>query len=100
MMTRVIAVANEKGGVAKTTTVASIAGALVECGHDVLVIDLDAQANLSMALGINPTSLRRSIADVLLNAVTPLSASRGTTIPGLDIIPASEVSMAAKKCAS
>lgn len=89
-MTHVIAVANEKGGVAKTTTVASLAGALVESGQDVLVIDLDAQANLTMALGINPSSPRRSIADVLLNAATPLSASRGTAIPGLDIIPANE----------
>jgi chromosome partitioning protein len=97
MMTHVIAVANEKGGVAKTTTVASLAGALVAGGQDVLVIDLDAQANLTMALGINPSSLRRSISDVLLNAVTPISASRGTSIPGLDIIPASEEMIMAER---
>lgn len=96
-MTHVIAVANEKGGVAKTTTVASLAGALVESGQDVLVIDLDAQANLTMALGINPSSLRRSICDVLLNAATSLSASRETSIPGLDIIPATEEMIMAER---
>lgn len=96
-MTHVIAVANEKGGVAKTTTVASLAGALVDSGHEVLLIDLDAQANLTMALGINPSGLRRSICDVLLNATTPLSASRETAIPGLDIIPATEEMVMAER---
>ncbi len=87
-MAYVIAVANEKGGVAKTTTVVSLAGALVENYQDVLVIDLDAQSNLTMALGISPIKLRRSIIDVLLDTATPLSASRETGIQGLDLIPA------------
>jgi chromosome partitioning protein len=86
-MRQVIAVTNEKGGVAKTTTVLSMAGALVELDYEVLVVDLDAQANLTLGLGINPSKVRRSIADVLLNAASPLSASRETPIPGLDIIP-------------
>lgn len=87
-MTLIIAIANEKGGVAKTTTVVSLAGALIELEQEVLVIDLDAQANLTMALGVNPANIRRSITDLLLNSSTPLSASRETAIPGLDLIPA------------
>ena len=50
-MTYVIAVSNEKGGVAKTTTTLSLGAALAEAGHKVLVVDLDPQANLTLALG-------------------------------------------------
>ncbi|MBN1667441.1 MAG: ParA family protein [Anaerolineales bacterium] len=94
-MTRIIAIANEKGGVAKTTTAVSLGGALVELGQDVLLVDLDAQANLSLSLGIPPHKIRHSIADVLLNTATPLSVSRETSIPGLDLIPSNaEMAMA------
>ncbi len=86
-MTQVIAVANEKGGVAKTTTTLSLAGALVESGNDVLLIDLDPQANLTLALGFDPAGVRRSIADVLLNSTGLLSVSRETSLPGLDLVP-------------
>lgn len=86
-MTHIIAVSNEKGGVAKTTTTLALGGALVECGCEVLLIDLDPQANLTLGVGIPPAKVRRSVADVLLNAVSLLSASRETGIPGLDIIP-------------
>ncbi len=86
-MTHIIAIANEKGGVAKTTTAISLGGALVEMGKDALLIDLDPQANLSLALGVTPHNVRRSIADVLLNSATALSVSRETSIPGLDLIP-------------
>lgn len=87
-MTQILAIANEKGGVAKTTTTISLGGALVEQGFDVLLIDLDAQANLTLALGIQPAKVRRSTADMLLNSSTPLSVSRETGVPGMDIIPA------------
>lgn len=89
-MTQIIAVANEKGGVAKTTTAVSLAGALIELGKDVLLVDLDPQANLSLALGVLPHTVRRSIADVFLNSAAPLSVSRSTEVPGLDLIPSSE----------
>ena len=56
-MTRTIAVANQKGGVAKTTTVASIGTALAELGQRVLVIDLDPQACLTFSLGLDPEAL-------------------------------------------
>jgi chromosome partitioning protein len=53
-MTRIIAIANQKGGVAKTTTVASIGAALAEIGQRVLVVDLDPQACLTFSLGRDP----------------------------------------------
>lgn len=84
---QIIAIANEKGGVAKTTTVISLGGALVQAGFSVLLIDLDTQANLSLGLGLAPAKVRRSIADVLLNSASLLSVSRETNVEGLDIIP-------------
>jgi chromosome partitioning protein len=84
---QIIAVANEKGGVAKTTTVISLGGALVQAGFTVIMIDLDTQANLSLGLGLTPSKIRRSVADVLLNSASLLSVSRETNVEGLDIIP-------------
>ena len=86
-MTYIIAVANEKGGVGKTTTVLSLGAALVETGKEVLLIDLDPQANLTLALDIEPEKTRQSTARILLESAPPASVSRETGIPGLDIIP-------------
>jgi len=86
-MAYIIAVANQKGGVAKTTTVISLGGALAQLGSDVLLIDLDAQADLTLGLGINPAQVRGSISDVLLNTNSLQSARRETSIPGLDLVP-------------
>ena len=61
---RVIAVGNQKGGVAKTTTCLSLGGVLASKGQTVLLLDLDPQANLTMSLGIQPESLRRSVAGI------------------------------------
>ncbi|MBC8497056.1 MAG: ParA family protein [Anaerolineales bacterium] len=94
-MTNIIAIASEKGGVAKTTSAISLGGALVEMGQDVLMIDMDPQASLTLSLGIAPHKVRRSIADVLINSVSPVSVSRETTIPGLDLLPSnSEMELA------
>lgn len=84
---RVIAVANQKGGVAKTTSAVSLGGALVRLNQEVLLVDLDAQANLTLALGKDPSRMRGAITDVLFNAATILSVSRETSIPGLDLVP-------------
>jgi chromosome partitioning protein len=65
-MARVLAVANQKGGVAKTTTVHTVAAALVDEGHRTLVVDLDPQACLTYSAGIDPDGLERSVHDVLL----------------------------------
>jgi chromosome partitioning protein len=83
----VVAFANQKGGVAKTTCVASLAGALVYNDQDVLVIDLDSQANLTLALGKNPAKVRSAISEVLFNSAALASVSRETRVPGLDLAP-------------
>jgi chromosome partitioning protein len=89
-MTLIIAISNQKGGVAKTTTCVSLGAALVELGNEVLAIDLDPQANLSLALGVNPANLHRTVADVLLGNHSPLAVSRETSLPGLDLLPANQ----------
>ncbi len=85
-MTRTLAVANQKGGVAKTTTVASLGVALAELGHRVLLVDLDPQACLTFSLGLDPEALELSIHDVLLGRV-PAAMATQTTDEGLDLLP-------------
>jgi len=87
-MRTVIAVGNQKGGVGKTSTVVSLGAAFVERGLEVLSIDLDPQANLSLALGLKAQNLRRGVADVLLGNAGVVSVSRETAIAGLDLLPA------------
>lgn len=71
-MANVIAFANQKGGVAKTTTTLNLGVALRELGHRVLVIDLDPQGNLTMSQGMNPDAIERSMFDVLVHRI-PIS---------------------------
>ena len=85
--TRVIAVANQKGGVAKTTTVASLGSALAELGQRVLLVDLDPQACLTFSLGIDPEDLDLSIHHVLTKGV-PATEVMATTEDGVDLLPA------------
>ncbi len=66
-MARVIAFANQKGGVAKTTTTLNLAVAFAERGHRVLAVDLDPQGNLTMSQGFNPDEIERSMFDVLVH---------------------------------
>lgn len=82
----VIAIANQKGGVAKTTTVVSLGGALVNHQKQVLMVDLDAQANLTLALGKDPSRVRGVISQVFFNAASLTSVIRETGIEGLDLI--------------
>ena len=65
--TRIISMANQKGGVAKTTSTVNLAAALKERGNRVLVIDLDPQSNLTMSFGIDPEHLEQSMFDVLVH---------------------------------
>ncbi|HVQ19298.1 MAG TPA: AAA family ATPase [Actinomycetes bacterium] len=85
-MTRTIAVANQKGGVAKTTTVASLGVALDELGYKVLLVDLDPQACLTFSLGVDPDQLELSLHDVLMGRVGAAMAIR-TTHDGVDLLP-------------
>lgn len=86
-MTHIISIANEKGGVAKTTTTISLGAALVETGLEVLLIDLDGQANLSLALGIDSKKGQPTIVNLLLESASGRGIIRETGIPRLDIMP-------------
>ncbi|HNA89185.1 MAG TPA: ParA family protein [Anaerolineales bacterium] len=88
-MVRTIAVSNEKGGVAKTTTALSLGAALAELGNRVLLIDLDAQANLTLALGFEPGESEKTSSNIMLDNEAVLSVSRKTEIDNLDLIPSS-----------
>lgn len=89
-MTCVITIANEKGGVAKTTTAVSLGAALVQNGQQVLVVDLDPQANLTLSLGIKPRSVHRTITDILLGNQDIDSVSQETGVAGLFVAPSNQ----------
>jgi chromosome partitioning protein len=84
---RILAVANQKGGVAKTTTVATLGAALTELGQRVLVVDLDPQACLTFSVGIDPEDLEKSIYDVMLGGVPAQDVLIGFD-DGPDLLPA------------
>jgi chromosome partitioning protein len=86
-MFKTIAVSNEKGGVAKTTTTISLGAALGEMGNRILLIDLDAQANLTLALGLEPGESEGTSSNIILDNAPLLSARRKTDIEHLDLIP-------------
>src|SRR5512133_1738627 len=88
-MLKIIAVSNEKGGVAKTTTTISLGAALVDLGYRVLLIDLDAQANLTLALGFDPGESENTSSNILLDNPPLLSARRKTEVENLDLVPSS-----------
>lgn len=91
-MTKVIAIANQKGGVGKTSTTVNLGAGLVRQGFDVLLVDMDSQANLTMALGFqNPDEMQFTIANVLQKAVREetIRPEEGilTSAEGIDLMP-------------
>jgi chromosome partitioning protein len=88
-MAYVIAMSNEKGGVAKTTSTLSLGAALAELNYRVLLIDLDPQANLSLALGLETEETTITSANVLIEGVALQTAIRKSEISNLDIVPSS-----------
>jgi chromosome partitioning protein len=84
---RVLALANQKGGVGKTTTAINLGTALAATGERVLIVDLDPQGNASTGLGIDHKSRRRSTYDVLMGDIPVRDAVMETAVPRLHIAP-------------
>jgi chromosome partitioning protein len=85
--TRVLAVANQKGGVGKTTTAINLGTALAAIGEQVLIVDLDPQGNASTGLGIDRRSRRYSTYDILIGEAGLRDAVVGTAVPRLHLVP-------------
>ena len=86
-MSRIIAIANQKGGVGKTTTAINLASCLAEAGKKVLTIDLDPQGNMTSGLGVNKNELENTVYELMLDECSIKESMVDTVVNGMKIIP-------------
>ena len=89
-MTRIIAVTNQKGGVGKTTTAVSLAAAFAKRGDKVLLIDMDPQANATVALGVDKRGIASGVMEVMLGDADPEEVSVYCEDAGVWLLPAND----------
>jgi len=87
-LSKIIAIANQKGGVGKTTTSVNLGACLATLGKRVLLIDIDPQGNTTSGVGINKADVENCIYDIIINDVAPKDTIKSTAVEGLHIIPA------------
>lgn len=96
-MQRIIAIANQKGGVGKTTTAINLGASLAVADRRVLLIDSDPQGNATSGLGFRPKTLERTILDFLLDGLALSEVMLDTMLPGLMLVPANQTLVQAEK---